>query len=133
MFTEKMVIEQVVQELITKYKAIITFLRQAIPMRRLAFSMILPRPKDPPKHDEDLKKVNMALKSLCKAKGVDFLNTVKGISVRGQLDKSNYALDDLHLNWAGITGIKQYLKGATNALLKKKAGLPIPRCVTTRN
>jgi lysophospholipase L1-like esterase len=111
--------QEIVDKMLGKFDALLTHVRQVAPRSRLGFSMIIPRPKDTkPKMDEDRREFNAALKKMCKAEKVAFLNTYRGVKTNGLFDKTKYARDKLHLGQPGIAGVTTFLRGATAGLLR---------------
>ena len=99
--------------ILQKFRACITMLRQSFPNLRIAIAMILPRPGDVKGADEKKRRaVNAALKRLCKRENIWYMNTFKAISVKQQVDLSNYANDQIHLSRRGIVKLRSYMIGA---------------------
>jgi hypothetical protein len=117
---DKLPTNEIVDLIQCRVNAIINVLRQTVPKTKIAFACILPRPKDDhtPKLNEDLRKVNGAVKTLCKARKVVFLNTYKAVSNKGVLDRKRFGEDGLHLSYKGVKSMIDFFRGATSHLLK---------------
>jgi lysophospholipase L1-like esterase len=117
---DKLPTNEIIDLIQGRVNAIINVLRQAIPKTKLAFLCILPRPKDDhsPKLGEDLRKVNGAIKALCNARKVVFLNAFRAVSTKGALDRKKFGEDGLHLSYKGVEGMKDFFRGATCHLLR---------------
>jgi lysophospholipase L1-like esterase len=118
-YTEKLLPRETTAKILGKILAIFLYLRESVPTTKLAFSMILPRPKDTPNMVADLDNVNTAIKELCKTQKVVYINSAKSVTIGTAADKSLYAYDLLHLNYNGVAAMKRYLKGSVGALLSK--------------
>ena len=81
-YADKLLPSEVTAKILGKNMAIIKYLRDTVPLTKLAISTILPRPKDPPNMVADLEKVNLALYELCKSQNVVYVNTFKGVSIK---------------------------------------------------
>ena len=115
--------------ILNEMRAIVTCLRTLVPDTKLGICLIIPRPSDPKRRaDENRRKTNALIKSMCKRQGIVFLDSYKGVCTNKQFDLSLYANDHTHLNWRGINRMRTYMRGAAATMLEKSTlARPTPR------
>jgi lysophospholipase L1-like esterase len=114
------------EEIIERALDIIHFMQDTSPETRLAFGLILPRPQDSDLDPEagiikerERKKLNSAMKYMCRNQGVMFANCITAVKTDKQFDIELYAGDHLHLDNQAIANLGKYYQGIAGAQMQR--------------
>ncbi len=101
------------EEFITAFRELLGVARVAAPHSVIAFSSIIPRPRDHEITGPMILVINADLKRLCQERDVWFVDTFDLFTHRGS-PKRNLFQDGIHLAQAGVRHLKDFLRQQLN-------------------
>ena len=108
------------QDILTLYHDLLAVIRSQNKQTKIAFSAIIPRPKDTAAQDEVRQEVNAGLKRLALSENCFFLSTWRPFITKDKtVNKSLFSSDGLHLNFKGTYIMNKFMDGTVNCLLSK--------------